>query len=376
MAGSVNTSVQYSHLGKSGLVVSNLCLGTMTFGKNETSYSAIYTSPTQTNEDDSHKILDRYTELGGNMIDTSNLYSLGKSEQIIGRWLAKRKRSDIVLATKVRAPIGPGPNEGGLSRRHIVQSCTESLNRLQTDYIDLYQMHAWDDSVPIEETLRTFKDLVQNGKVHYIGASNLKGWQLQKMVDMSHYMGLPTIISLQQQYSLLRRESENDEFEVCGNEGVGVLPYGSLKGGLLTGKYKKQNGQISATTGRLSYASNVGYKSTQSCPALSSYENDESYWNLMATLEKISSNHGKTISQVALRWILQKNIVSSVIIGATSVQQLEENMISGSGWKLSTDEMLELDRMSEVDNQYVQNQGVVWKSKARIMYQHNLLSNS
>ncbi|XP_063430130.1 1-deoxyxylulose-5-phosphate synthase YajO-like [Mytilus trossulus] len=368
MSSGSEITVDYTHLGRSGLVVSNLCLGTMTFGKNEKSYSAIYTSPTQTDEENSHKILDRFIELGGNMVDTSNLYSHGKSEETIGQWLCRKNRSDIVLATKVRAPVGPGPNDSGLSRRHIVQSCQESLRRLQTDYIDLYQMHAWDDSVPLEETLRTFDDLIRGGKVRYIGASNLKGWQLQKMMDMSKYMGLPSVITLQQQYNLLRRESENDEFEVCSNEGVGVLPFGALKGGLLSGKYKKQNGHIVVTSGRLSHASSVGYKSTQSCPALQNYENDDSYWKLMAAMTKMAESHGKTVSQIALRWVLQKTIVASVIIGATSIQQLEDNMASGSGWQLSHGEMMELDTLSQRNNHFVQNQGDIWKSKARIMF--------
>ncbi|VDH90623.1 Hypothetical predicted protein [Mytilus galloprovincialis] len=304
-----NNTVDYTHLGRSGLVVSNLCLGTMTFGKNDESYSAIYTSPTQTDEENSHKILDRFTELGGNMLDTSNLYSYGKSEKIVGQWICRKNRSDIVLATKVRAPVGPGPNDSGLSRRHIIQSCQESLRRLHTDYIDLYQ----------------------------------------------------------QQYNLLRRESENDEFEVCSNEGVGVLPFGALKGGLLSGKYKKQNG-IVVTSGRLSHASSIGYKSTQSCPALQNYENDDSYWKLMSAMTKIAKCHGKTVSQIALRWVLQKNIVASVIIGATSIQQLEENMASGSGWRLSHEEMMELDTLSQRNKHFVQNQGDIWKSKARIMF--------
>ncbi|XP_052104909.1 1-deoxyxylulose-5-phosphate synthase YajO-like [Mytilus californianus] len=374
-SGNENT-VDYTHLGRSGLVVSNLCLGTMTFGKNEESYSAIYTSPTQTDEENSHKILDRFIQLGGNMIDTSNLYSHGKSEETIGQWLCRKNRSNIVLATKVRAPVGPGPNDSGLSRRHIIHSCHESLRRLQTNYIDLYQMHAWDDSVPLEETLRTFDDLIRGGKVRYIGASNLKGWQLQKMMDMSKYVGLPSVITLQQQYNLLRRESENDEFEVCNNEGVGVLPFGALKGGLLSGKYKKQNGNFAVTSGRLSHASSIGYKSTQSCPSLHSYENDDSYWKLMAAMTKMAESHGKTVSQIALRWVLQKNIVASVIIGATSIQQLEENMASGSGWRLSHDEMIELDTLSPRSNHFVQNQGDIWKSKARIMFPNTVVYSS
>ncbi|CAC5363544.1 unnamed protein product [Mytilus coruscus] len=291
------------------------------------------------------------------MIDTSNLYSHGKSEETIGQWLCSDNYNSSLKSTykiadhevlldlfrkkKIVQTLSLQQKYVALldQDRMIADSADDTL------YIAVMKMHAWDDSVPLEETLRTFDDLIRGGKVRYIGASNLKGWQLQKMMDMSKYMGLPSVITLQQQYNLLRRESENDEFEVCSYEGVGVLPFGALKGGLLSGKYKKQNGNIAVTQGRLSHASSIGYKR-------------------------------KTVSQIALRWVLQKNIVASVIIGATNIQQLEENMASGSGWRLSHDEMIELDTLSPRSNHFIQNQGDIWKSKARIMFPNTVVYSS
>ncbi|VDI65996.1 Hypothetical predicted protein [Mytilus galloprovincialis] len=219
--------VEYTHVGKSGLKVSNVCLGTMTFGKNHDHPNARLQ---KINEEKSHKLLDRYVELGGNFLDTANVYCLGQSEQIIGTWLKKQKRDNIVVASKVWFQMGMEPNSVGLSRRHIIKSCEDSLERLQTDYIDLYQTHLWDDATPIEETMRTLDDLVRCGKVRYIGACNLVGWQMQKVVDLTKYMGLTPLISLQQQYNLLTRHSEFEEFQVCKNEGLGVLPWSPLKG--------------------------------------------------------------------------------------------------------------------------------------------------
>lgn len=343
--------VEYNHVGKSGLKVSNICLGTMTFGRVDNSPVAVFDCPTQVDEEKSHAMLDRYVQLGGNFLDTANVYCFGQSEQIIGSWLKKQQRDNIVVATKVRFNMGREPNSVGLSRRHIIKSCEDSLERLQTDYIDLLQTHLWDDATPIEETLRTLDDLVRCGKVRYTGACNLVGWQMQKVVDLTKYMGFNPMISLQQQYNLLTRHPELEEFQVCKNDGLGVLPWSPLKGGVLTGKYKRGE-KLDPASGRIAHIAKDETKAMQSGPAWSKYANDESYWNLLDVMEQIGKRHGKSVAQVALRWTLQKDVVSSVIIGATSIKQLEDNMAAGTGWKLSKEEMEQLDEASKPDIPY------------------------
>lgn len=336
--------VAYNFLGRSGVRVSNICLGTMTFGAGP--------APTQADEELSHKILDRYAELGGNFLDTANVYGKGASEKVVGNWLKKRDRDSIVLATKVRFPMdAANVNKVGLSRRHIIESCEESLDRLQTDYIDLYQSHMWDNATPIEETLRTFDDLVRCGKIRYFGACNLCGWQIQKVVDKIEMMGLNSCVTLQQQYNLLARQSEFEEFMVCANEGIGVLPWSPLKGGVLTGKFERDRSP-EATGSRIGFIHQDESKAMQAAPAWSKYRDDESYWNLMSVLKDIAQKHGKSVPQVSLRWLLQKDVVCSVIIGATSVKQLEDNMGASNGWSLSEEDMLRLDEASPRVNLY------------------------
>ena len=212
-------------LGKSGLKVSRICFGTMTFGAGA-------------DEATSFALMDRFLEMGGTFLDTANVYNGGVSEEIIGRWMkARGNRDDIVLATKVYGGTGPGPNERGLSRIHIQHAVEDSLRRLQTDVIDLYQIHRWDfDSEP-EETLEALNDLVRQGKVRYIGASNLKAWHLSKYLQLSKENGWSSFISLQPLYNALNRSIENEVLPLCAEVGMGVIPYNPLAGGVLTGKY-------------------------------------------------------------------------------------------------------------------------------------------
>ncbi|KAK3598588.1 hypothetical protein CHS0354_009783 [Potamilus streckersoni] len=338
-------SVGHKYLGKSGLKVSNICLGTMTFGVAKGA-AAVFECNTQLDEEKSHQILDRYVELGGNFLDTANIYARGKSEEIIGSWLQKQNRDRIVVATKCRFQMDVSDvNKAGLSRRHIVQSVEESLARLKTNYIDILQAHAWDNAVPIEETLRTFNDLVRCGKIRYYGFSNVCGWQLQKIFDFAKYNGLNQPISLQQQYNLLCRQPEWEEFMVCKNEGIGVLPWSPLKGGLLTGKFK-QGETPDKTQSRIGFVHTDEKRALQSAPAWSNYAENKAYWNLVDVMSKIATTHGKSIPQVAIRWLLQQDVVVSVIIGATSLKQLDDNMGASGGWELSKEEMAELDAAS------------------------------
>ncbi|XP_061180122.1 1-deoxyxylulose-5-phosphate synthase YajO-like [Saccostrea echinata] len=334
--------MEYNYLGRSGLRVSNICLGTMTFGNQQIG---------KLDKDASHKVLDRFAALGGNFIDTADVYSKGVSESIIGEWLVRQKRENFVIATKVRGDMGEDVNNVGLGRKHIMKSCDASLKRLQTDYIDLYQVHVWDNATPPEEWLRALNDLVTSGKVRYIGLSNLCGWQLQKVVDLCKSGNYPSIISLQQQYSLLCRHPEFEELQVCKNEGLGVLPWSPLKGGMLTGKYKR-GVRPPMAAGRIGLVAQDESKALQCAPAWSQYDENDSFWKLLEAMEKIAKEHGKTIPQVAIRWLLQKDVVPSVIIGANSIEQLEDNVGAANNWKLSKEEMDELDTLSKPETPY------------------------
>lgn len=331
----------YRYLGGSGVKVSTICLGAMTFGSSRL--------PGNCDEAASHMILDRFVELGGNFIDTANIYGTGTSETTVGNWLAKQQRHKIILASKVRMQMeDDNLNSGGLSRMSIMWSVEESLKRLKTDYIDLFQIHAWDWGTPLEETLRTLDDLVRAGKVRYIGASNVSSWQLQKIMDYSRFMGLNKWVTLQTQYSLMVREPESEYLDVCKIEGVGLLPWSPLKGGWLSGKIK--TGDKAAPEGsRIAWSEAMGDKVRyQSCPKFGPYANDEGIWNLLGIMENIAKETGKSVAQVAIRWLLQKEAVSSVIIGCKTVAQLEDNMGAGAGWELTAEQMSALDDASAV----------------------------
>ncbi|XP_041479809.1 1-deoxyxylulose-5-phosphate synthase YajO-like isoform X1 [Lytechinus variegatus] len=334
-------AVQFRYLGGSGVKVSNICLGTMTFGQSQDP-----TRPGQCDEGAAHKILDRFAELGGNFIDTANVYVMGVSESIVGNWLAKRKREDFVLATKVRFEMDPNnPNSGGLSRKNIVWSLEESLKRLRTDYIDLYQIHAWDPATPIEETMRTLDDLVRAGKIRYVGASNVTGWQMQKIMDLCQYKGFNRWITLQAQYSLLNRELEWELVDCCKNEALGILPWSPLKGGWLTGKIKRDSAPEGS---RVAFMEAKGEVKSESQPSFSKFAQEEKVWNLLDVMKAIADEAGKTVSQVALRWLLQKEAVCSVIIGVKTLDQLNNNMGASTGWELTDQQMKRLNEASAV----------------------------
>jgi aryl-alcohol dehydrogenase-like predicted oxidoreductase len=233
--------MRYRPLGQSGLMVSELCLGTMVFGEESSRGTSAY---------DAERIIARFIDAGGNHIDTANVYADGGSEQIVGEAL-KGKRKDVVLATKVRFAMGEGPNDEGLSRLHIIKSVEDSLRRLDTDYIDLLYMHCWDPITPLEESLRTFDYLVRAGKVRYIGVSNFKAWQLMKALSLSDTHGWARFVAAQYQYSLVVRDIELEFTDLCLSEGVGITPWGPLGGGFLSGKYKKDERPELEEDGRL-----------------------------------------------------------------------------------------------------------------------------
>jgi len=219
--------MEYVKLGASGLRVSRICLGSMTFGR-------------EADEQMSFKIMDRYLELGGNFLDTADVYSAGGSEVVVGRWLKQRgARDSLVLATKVYGIMGPGPNEGGLSRIHILRAVEASLKRLQTEVIDLYQIHRWDPNAPVEETLGALDDLVRQGKVRYLGCSNLAAWHLSKFLHLADQHNWARFVSIQPVYNALNRAIEGEILPLCEEEGLGVITYNPLAGGMLTGKYRR-----------------------------------------------------------------------------------------------------------------------------------------
>jgi aryl-alcohol dehydrogenase-like predicted oxidoreductase len=308
--------MQYQRLGRSGLVVSRVSMGTMTFGR-------------EADEEMSFRLMDAYVEEGGNVLDTADAYSTGISEQIVGRWLKDRGlRDQLVLATKVYGAMGPGPNDGGLSRMHIQQGVEASLRRLQTDVIDLYQIHRWDYDCEPEETLEALNDLVRQGKVRYIGCSNLKGWHLQRFLDLSALRGWSRFVSIQPIYNALNRGIEKEVLEVCEAEGLGVIPYNPLAGGMLTGKYLGEGDLPKGV--RLE--------------AFQQYHDryyTENALHLVQRFVDAARERGVTPAQLALAWVLAEPRVTSPILGARNLEQLRDTF-GGLEIQLAPEERAEI----------------------------------
>jgi len=317
--------MQYRYLGRTGLKVSELCLGAMTFGR-------------ESSEELSFQILDCFMEQGGNFIDTANVYSQGISEEILGRWLKGKDREQVIIATKVRFSMGSNPNDLGLSRKHILSAVEASLRRLNTTYIDLYQVHMWDPGTPLEETLATLHQLVQSGKVRYLGASNYAGYQLQKAIDLSRQGNWEPFSCLQPLYNLLDRSFEWELLPVCEAEGVGVIPWSPLRGGWLSGKYHRGMSAPPPDT-RIEEAENQGWSE-----AWSAYANERT-WQVVDVLLRIAEERQKTPAQVALNWLLQKPAVTAPILGVRTLAHLEDNL-GATGWSLTTEEVNQLDQAS------------------------------
>ncbi|MFQ5593239.1 MAG: aldo/keto reductase [Anaerolineae bacterium] len=297
--------MDYRRLGRTGLKVSALCLGTMQWGWTADEVAAI-------------QVMDAFVEAGGNFVDTADVYSIwaennpgGVSEQIIGRWMKERgNRRQIVLATKVRGPMWPGPHGQGLSRKHIVEAVEDSLRRLQTDYIDLYQSHAFDETTPIEETMAAFDQLVRQGKVLYVGCSNYPAWRLAKALWASDVHGLARYESLQPHYSLAHRaEFERELMPLCEAEGLGVIPYSPLAAGFLTGKYERDSVPDSARAAGIQQR----------------YFN-EAGWRTLDAVRGVAEEVGSTPAAVSLAWLLAQPVITAPIIGANSVEQLQDSL--------------------------------------------------
>ncbi len=316
-------------LGNSGLAVSELALGTQTFGWGADEKTAL-------------AIADRFVESGGILFDTSSTYNEGASESILGSWMKARGcRASVVVATKIFFPTGPGPNDFGLSRRHIFQSVEESLRRLQTDFIDLYQAHCYDLSTPIEETLRAFDDLVRSGKVRYIGLSNFTPSQLVRSLCRARAQGWSVPVSLQAEYSLLVRSTEWELLPVCREEGLAMLAWSPLAGGWLSGKYRK--GKTPEPDSRVGRADRWDDQPAQ--------RESEITWRVVDCLRDIAARRGKTPSQVAINYLLGRSGLVVPILGARTPGQLAENLGS-VGWELTAEETRALDEASAIPLPY------------------------
>ena len=288
-------------LGASGLRVSRVCLGTMTFGR-------------EADEETSFSIMDYFVEKGGTFVDTADAYGTGATESVVGRWLkARAHRDGLVLATKVFHPMGGGPNDGGLSRIHIQRAVEASLRRLQTDVIDLYQIHRWDPTVPVEETIAALDDLVRQGKVRYVGCSNVRAYQLQYCLDYARAHALSPFVSLQPAYNALNRAVEAELLPLCADQGIGVLSYNPLAGGMLTGKYRR-NAPLPRGA-RL-----------EAFPFYHDRYYTEQALDIVERFLQEASRRGVTPAQLALAWVCAEPRVSTPILGARSREQIADSL--------------------------------------------------
>jgi len=320
--------MEIRQFGRTGMRVTEVCLGAMTFGR-------------ETPEDESHEIIARYLDAGGNFIDTANVYNRGASEEILGRALSGR-RDEIVVATKCRMPMGDGPNDRGASRRVIREQVEASLRRLQTDWIDLYQIHCWDRATPLEETLSTLNDLVHEGKVRYLGASNYTGWQLATALGVSREHGWEPYVSLQPQYSLVTRDIERELLPLADYAGLAILPWSPLGGGLLSGKYR---------AGEAPPENSRGSDSTPSSVLMRMRLQQERNFAVAQAVQDLADSLGKTMAQVALNWVLHRPGVTAPILGARTVAQIEDNL-GAVGWQLDETALVKLEDASAIEMGY------------------------
>jgi aryl-alcohol dehydrogenase-like predicted oxidoreductase len=319
--------MEYRLLGSSGCAVSALALGSLTFG-NETDQAASFSQ------------LDRFTEAGGNLVDSADVYADGRAEEIIGRWLAARpgRREVVVLATKGRFPTDESPNGHGLSRRHLSLALDASLRRLAVETIDLYQVHGWDPLTRLEETLRFLDDAVRAGKINYVGLSNFTGWQLQKAVDIAEFRGLSGPVSVQPQYNLLARAVEWEIVPACQAAGLGMLAWSPLASGWLTGKYRRGEPPPAGT--RAVDNDDEGMR------IWNQHGQSGQTWQVLDAVRKVAEGRGVSLAQVAIAWLMARPAISSVILGARSTDQLTGNM-AAAGLTLTPEETHLLDQASE-----------------------------
>jgi aryl-alcohol dehydrogenase-like predicted oxidoreductase len=320
-------------LGPSGLLVSEICLGTMTFGGR-----GFWTAVGTLDQGTADRIVGRALDQGVNFLDTADVYSEGLSEEITGRAMKNsgRKRSDIVLATKALGSVGPGPNDRGASRGHLMDAVKASLMRLGTDYIDLYQIHGFDKLTPIEETLRALDDLVRQGHVRYVGVSNWAAWQIMKALGIADRRGFDRFVSLQAYYSIAGRDLEREVVPLLEAEGTGLLVWSPLAGGLLSGKYRR-DAQGPEGARRTSF----------DFPPV----DRPRAFDCIDAMGSVAEAHGVSVARVALAWVLQKRFVTSVIIGAKTLEQLDDNL-AATNLTLTPEQIASLDAVSTLPSEY------------------------
>jgi aryl-alcohol dehydrogenase-like predicted oxidoreductase len=317
--------MQYRQLGNTGLLVSSLTVGTMTWGGVD-----MFSHIGSVEVDEARRQLDRAMDCGVNMVDTSNIYSFGRSEEILGQALVGR-RDRVIVATKVRAPMGPGPNDVGLSRHHVIEACNASLKRLGTDYVDLYQLHGWDGITPLEETLRALDDLQRSGKIRYAGVSNFSAWHIMKMLAAADTHHLIRPAAHQIYYSLQCRDAEFELLPIAVDQGVGTLVWSPLSGGLLSGKYRRGLPEPAGTR--------VANWKIPPVP------DRERLYDIVEVVMAIAEQRGVPPAQVSLAWLLSRPGITSVILGARTTAQLEEDL-HAAGLVLSAAEIAQLEQAS------------------------------
>jgi aryl-alcohol dehydrogenase-like predicted oxidoreductase len=335
-------TVEYRQLGRSGLRISAMTLGTMGFGGGSM-FANVGTDVQDArrqidlaifgtgNVQHARRQIDLALEAGVNMIDTADIYSTGRAEEIVGEALGSR-RDDVILATKARFPMGAGANDSGLSRHHLVRACEASLRRLGTDYIDLYQLHEWDGQTPLEETLGALEHLLQSGKVRYVGCSNFAGWQVMKALGIARAEGLPAFVSQQVYLSLQERSAEYEIVPSALDQGLGLLIWSPLAGGLLSGKYRRDQ------------PAPAGSRHATDWDEPPVYDEDK-LWDTVDALIEVAEEHGVSAAQVALAWLLRRPAVTSLIVGARTEEQLRDNL-AAINLQLSAEEHQRLERVS------------------------------
>lgn len=326
--------MEYRHLGRSGFKVPVLSFGTGTFG----GQGQMFAAWGNTDVEQARSLVDICLEAGVNMFDSADVYSAGSAESILGAALRGRRRSDIIISTKATFRSGPGPNDVGSSRYHLVQAVDAALKRLDTDYIDLFQLHGFDAATPVEETLGTLADLVRAGKLCYVGVSNFSGWHLMKSLAAAERHGLPRYVANQTYYSLVGRDYEWELMPLGLDQGVGAVVWSPLGWGRLTGRIRR--GQPLPATSRLPVTAGFG-------PPVP----DELLYRVVDALDALAKETGKSVPQIAINWLLQRPSVSTVVIGARDAQQLRDNL-GAVGWSLTADQMARLDAASRTTPAY------------------------
>lgn len=316
--------MEYRRMGRSGLKVSEICLGTMTFGHG-------------TDQAEANRLVDLALAAGVNFFDTANTYGNGQSEILLGNALKGRRR-DVILATKFFNPTGPNPNDSGMSRVHILRALEDSLARLQTDYVDIYYIHHVDTQTPLEEMLRALDDLVHQGKVRYIACSNYEAWRLMEALWISDTKNLARFECYQPQYSLVVRDIEQEVIPVCDYKGLGVVVWSPLAGGFLTGKYQPGEQTVAGSRSAEGWAYPRQYFAANA---------DET----LGVLLEVAQQLGRSPAQVALRWVLEQPAITSAIIGARTSEQARDNLLAG-GWRLPADALARLNAVSQLPDRY------------------------